>query len=403
MKDILAEELLQHEKELIRLRRSFHRCPETAWEEVRTTKMIRDYLAPLGFVLKELPVEDHNTGLMAVINGGTGPVITLRFDIDGLPIQESLSAAHLPTAEHFRSEADGRMHACGHDGHIAIGLMTAKLLSMHRDHLHGTLQILFQPAEEGCRGALPIAECGLMDTTDIFLSGHIVPSSQYPQIHGDFIVTDGSLATTKLDVSYRGKAAHAAHPQDGRSVMPGVGSLLTRLYALINNEDNDTVLNVGTLSAGTSRNILADLACLEIEVRGKNTEKNDALTDAVLQTIQDVAREFDLKSEVKIVGSAPSLKSTQYLTEELYHLFQDPSLPVQASPLKSTAFMASEDAAHLMEAVKSHGGGAAYLLFPANTSAVLHQPDYSFDETVLAKAVYIYCRAALHYLGNTDQ
>lgn len=403
MKDILAEELLQHENELIRLRRSFHRCPETAWEEVRTTKMIRDYLTPLGFTLKELPVEDRTTGLLAVSDCGPGPVITLRFDIDGLPIQESTSVSHLPTTEQFRSETDGRMHACGHDGHIAIGLMTAKLLSMHRDQLHGTLQILFQPAEEGCRGARPIAESGLMNTTDIFLAGHIVPASQYPEATGDFIVTDGSLATTKLDVRYRGKAAHAAHPQDGLSVMPGVGSLLSRLYALTEDKTSNTILNVGTLTAGTNRNILADLASMEIEVRGKNTEKNDLLTDMVIRTIQDTAREFSLQSEIQIAGSAPSLKSTQYLTEELNRLFQDSSLPVQTSPLKSTAFMASEDAAHLMEAVKSHGGEAAYLLFPASTSAVLHQPDYTFDEAVLTKAVYFYCHTTLHFLENTDQ
>lgn len=403
MTTILAEEIRQYEDELIQLRRSFHRCPETAWEEKRTSEMIREYMKPLGFRLENLPIEGHDTGLMAIFNCGKGPVMTLRFDIDGLPIQESSSPAHVPARENFSSEVPGRMHACGHDGHIAIGLLTAKLLSLHRDSLCGTIQILFQPAEEGCLGALPIAESGLLDTTDIFLAGHIVPASQYPEAEGDFIVTDGSMATTKLDVSYRGKAAHAAHPRDGRSVMPAVGSMLTSLYTLTDNNDSDTVLNVGTLSAGTSRNILADLARMEIEVRGKTTEKNARLTDAVIRTVQIIARKCELQSEVQIVGSAPSVKSTQCLTEGLYHLFQDISLPVHASPLKSTAFMASEDAAHLMEAVKSHGGQAAYLLFPARTSAVLHQPDYTFDETVLAKAVFTYCYAALYFSGRTNQ
>ena len=182
--------------------------------------------------------------------------------------------------------------------------------------------------------------------------------------------------------------------------MPGTGCLLTRLYALMDTKNEDTVLNVGTLSAGTGRNILADQAHMEIEVRGKTTEKNMQLTEAVLAIIQDTAQAYGLQKDVKIVGSAPSLKSTQSLTEELYHLFSDKSLPVQSSSLKTTAFMASEDAAHLMEAVKNHGGQAAYLLFPAHTSAVLHQPDYTFDEAVLSKAVQVYCRTALHFLAK---
>ncbi len=400
MKDMLSHEIQAHADELIGLRRRFHSCPETAWEEFSTTQMICEYLKPLGYVLSQLPVKGHDTGLLATLCCGQGPVLTFRFDIDGLPVQESDSCSHFPVQEGFLSKNPGCMHACGHDGHIAIGLITAKLLHQNRNQLHGTLQLLFQPAEEGCRGAQPIAESGLLNTTDIFLSGHIVPAAQYPQITGDFMVTDGSYATTKLDVTYYGKAAHAAHPEDGRSVMPGTGCLLTRLYALMDAKNEDTVLNVGTLSAGTSRNILADQAHMEIEVRGKTTEKNMKLTEAVLTIIQDIAQAYGLQKDVKIVGSAPSLKSTQSLTEELYHLFSDASLPVQSSSLKTTAFMASEDAAHLMEAVKCHGGQAAYLLFPAHTSAVLHQPDYTFDEAVLSKAVEVYCRTALHFLAK---
>lgn len=400
MKGNLADEVLHCQKELTALRRRFHACPETAWQEYHTTRMIREYLGDCGFELRPLP--GRSTGVMAVLDCGTGPVLTLRFDIDALPIQESTSASHPPVREHFVSETPGKMHACGHDGHIALGLITAKLLYLHRQDMRGTLQLLFQPAEEGCRGALPIAQSGLLDSTDIFLSGHIVPAAQYPQADGDFIVTDGSLATTKLDVSYHGKAAHAAHPQDGCSVMPAVGNLLTRLYGLTDPANPDTVLNVGVLTAGTGRNILADLARMEIEVRGNTTEKNRELTQQTLQAVEAAARACGVQSEVNIVGSAPSLKSTQGLTEQLYRIFQDTSLPVRASSLKTTAFMASEDAAHLMEAVKDHGGEAAYLLFPARSTAVLHQPDYTFDEAVLPKAVFIYCLAALYFLKKQD-
>ena len=394
----LFNEVQARTPELIQLRRQLHQCPETAWQETETTHFLRRYLSSLPLTVYPLPIAGHDTGLMAVLSCGKGPVLTLRFDIDALPVTETTSSEHLAVQQHFVSRNHGCMHACGHDGHMAIGLMTAAILCQHRDMLHGTVQFLFQPAEEGCRGARPIAESSLLDSTDYFLSGHIVPSMQYPEADGDFIFVDGSFATTKLDVSYQGKAAHAAHPQEGRSVIPALGELFTSLYRLTGSTHPDTVLNIGKIQAGSARNILAARAVMEMECRGKTTKANMALTKEVEKQIKETARTFGLTYTIQTVGSAPSLKSSPSLADRLSACFENTAAPVTCSHKKTTAFLASEDAAHLMDRVTSHGKEAAYVLFPARTTAVLHQPDYSFDETVLARAVLFYTTSALQLL-----
>ena len=208
-------------------------------------------------------------------------------------------------------------------------------------------------------------------------------------------MVDGSFATTKLDISLLGKAAHAAHPKEGQSVMPALGRLLTAMYDLIPLDREDIILNVGKLQAGTARNILAARAALEVEMRGVTTEKNNLLTENVLSIIQSIAKQHKITIETEITGSAPSLESSAALADRLYAYFQKKPSSLHVSSHKTTRFLASEDASHLMECVKSHGGQAAYMLFPAKTTAVLHQPDYSFDENVLLRATIFYIQATL--------
>lgn len=398
MTDHILADIQAHTPELIRLRREFHQIPETAWQETETTKKICSYLEKLPLTLSPLPISGHDTGVLAVLSCGGGPVVTLRFDIDGLPIQETEAPSHLATKEHFASRHPGCMHACGHDGHIAIGLLTAAILCAHKEGLHGTVQFLFQPAEEGCRGARPIAESHLLDCTDYFLAGHIVPVSQYPMADGDFIMVDGSFATTKLDITLQGKAAHAAHPKEGQSVMPALGKLLTAMYDLVPSDREDIILNVGKLQAGAARNILAARAELEVEMRGMTTEKNNQLTESVLSILQAITKQHKITGKTEITGSAPSLESSDTLTDRLYTYFQKKLYSLHVSSQETTRFLASEDASHLMECVKTHGGQAVYMLFPAKTTAVLHQPDYSFDENVLLRATIFYIQSVLYLL-----
>ena len=176
IRDLIAKTAVSH-------RRALHRIPEPAWEESKTTAYIADTLRALGYAPITGPaVAGHETGVIAELKNGEGRILALRFDIDALPKAECASPEHFPHQAGFASLHGGRMHACGHDGHAAIGLTLATLLMEEKNRLpKGCIRLIFQPAEEGCRGALPLTEKGWLDDVDVFLSGHIV-GRDYPGV-----------------------------------------------------------------------------------------------------------------------------------------------------------------------------------------------------------------------------
>lgn len=226
-------------------RRDFHKYPETAWLEMRTSAIIAKTLTELGYEVLTgrqvclesarcgLPSEEQLrahakkvleqgapadylteemkegfTGVIGILRCGDGPVVALRFDIDALGLNEDQTPKHRPYAEGFSSQNFGMMHACGHDGHAAIGLGTADVLMKLKDSLHGTVKLIFQPAEEGVKGAAPIVAHGHLDDVDYFAGTHIAPTGGPDD--GDVTSgTWGSLATSKYDAVFHGQSAHA--------------------------------------------------------------------------------------------------------------------------------------------------------------------------------------------------
>ena len=227
---------------LTEIRRSIHRFPETGWLEMRTSALIAKALTEMGYEVitgraacaeaARMGVPDEKTtqahlarvlaygceeayltddmregftGVVGVLRCGDGPTVAMRFDIDALGMQECPEDAHRPAREGFASVNRGMMHACGHDAHAAIGLGVAKVLSEMKDQLHGTVKLLFQPGEEGARGAKAMVAAGHLDDVDVFLGAHVAPTESLDD--GDVTPgTYGSLATTKYDVTFRGLA-----------------------------------------------------------------------------------------------------------------------------------------------------------------------------------------------------
>lgn len=223
-------------------RRDFHRFPEMAWYEMRTSAIIAKTLTELGYevltgrqvclesarigVPSEEELEAHAsqvlmqgapeayltedmkqgfTGVIGILRCGEGPVVALRFDIDALGLIEAETEDHRPFREGFASRNVGVMHACGHDAHGAIGLGTAEVLMKLRSHLHGTIKLIFQPGEEGVKGARAIVAHGHLDDVDYFLGTHVAPTKGPDD--GDVTPgTWGSLATSKYDAHFSGAA-----------------------------------------------------------------------------------------------------------------------------------------------------------------------------------------------------
>ena len=226
--------------QLANLRRDFHRYPETGWLEMRTSAIIARTLTELGYevltgravceesarmgvppkktteahlervLAQGTPLEyltedmrEGFTGVIGVLRCGEGPTLAMRFDIDALGMIECPQDSHRPTREGFASLNPGMMHACGHDAHAVIGLGTAKALMALREQLHGTLKLIFQPGEEGARGAKAIVAKGHLDDVDFFIGSHVAPTHDLDD--GDVTPgTYGSLATTKYDVTFTG-------------------------------------------------------------------------------------------------------------------------------------------------------------------------------------------------------
>lgn len=233
------------QEQLIADRRHLHAHPEEGWCEFETTWFIVQRLKALGLewkagidVIEPSAVMGRNadlvekakkralehgvpadflghlggyTGAMAVLNTGRpGPVTGIRVDIDCLPIEESNDPAHEANAGNYRSVYPGFSHACGHDGHTAVGLAAARWLSENREKLCGTVKILFQPAEEGVRGAAAMAAKGIVDDVNWFAGAHIGCSARLGQVGVSHF---GYLATTKFDLRYHGLAAAAGSPE----------------------------------------------------------------------------------------------------------------------------------------------------------------------------------------------
>lgn len=408
--------------ELIQLRRDLHRFPEPGWCEVRTTSIIAKRLTDLGYQVltgtdvcnadarmglpsKEVldshyqralsqgaipeyaaNARDGFTGVIGTLHCGKGPIIALRFDIDALPITEDDSNEHFPYQEGFSSQNSGFMHACGHDGHTAVGLTVARILAKQKDFFSGTIKLIFQPAEEGVRGARSIAANGHLADVDYLIGNHIFPYSLMGEQIG--VSVGPTLATTKLNVTFSGLSSHAALPEKGHNAMLAMASAILNLHAIPRHSDGPSQINVGTAHAGSGRNVICDHAELELEVRGCSSEVNHYMEAYAIQILQAAAAMHSCTCRIETVGSAPSVINNP----DMIHLLQDTSAFLQLSmraPDPSAAF--SEDFSFLSEAVQSHGGRSLFFYTLTQTAAPGHNPDFDFDENALPIAVQMFC------------
>jgi len=230
---------------LTEVRRSLHRHPEAGWMEFRTTGIVADQLRKLGYDVKlgsecirsaavlgrppaavleqsrraagQVGSGIEVPGAVGILDRGPGPTVALRFDMDATEVSECADESHRPCREGFAADEPNVMHACGHDAHVAIGLGAAELLAECPDW-RGRLKFLFQPAEEGGRGAYPMVEAGVVDDVDYFVSLHLGG----PDLRLGEVALEAThfLSSAKLDARFRGVASHAAGaPEKGRNAL----------------------------------------------------------------------------------------------------------------------------------------------------------------------------------------
>ncbi len=432
--EVIAKEAEAMEQVLIAQRRDFHKYAESGWFEMRTTSIIARRLTELGYevlvgedvCLREarmgVPSDEAleksyqraieqgadpelvkytkggMTGAIGILRRGEGPTVAMRFDIDALGVIESTEATHRPYTDGFASVNHGSMHACGHDGHATIGLGVAKVLMDIKEHLHGTVKLIFQPAEEGVRGSKSIVAKGHLDGVDYFLGGHLTKRAEGTDIQ---IIGggSGSLATCKYDVVYRGKAAHAGSvPHAGKNALLAAASAVMNLYAIPRHGSGPSRINVGTLVAGSGRNVIADEAKMEIEVRGQTTEINNYMIEYTERILKSSAEMHGCTCEMKLMGAADSLASDTVLAERIQKICSEKmGLTVAGNPIFKQG--GSEDVSYMMNRVQEQGGLAAFMRLVTPMYGPAHNRSYDFGEEVLVNSVKAFCAVTADLLA----
>ena len=426
-------------EKIISYRRDFHRFPESAWTEFRTASLVAGRLTKLGYKVKAgrevindedrmgLPSQevlqanfiraieqggdrefielfkDGFTGLVGILEQGEGPVVAFRFDMDALDLVESSCPSHRPFREGFSSVNSGVMHACGHDTHTAVGLGMAEVLMEMKDYIHGKVKLIFQPAEEGVRGAKSMARSGILDDVNYLIGHHISSKWKTREIASGM---SGYFATQKFDVFFKGKAAHGGgKPEEGKNALMAAASAVLNLYAIPRHSKGATRINVGKLIAGTGRNIICDRAHLVIETRGINNEVSDYMYEKALQVIKASAMMYDCTFEIKQMGSAGNAESDKELSERVEHVAKETG---GFSFVSSTAEGGSEDFTYMMERVQKKGGFATNIGVGANLSEVTgkevilrgHTPEFDIDEASFRSTIKLLSLLALDIFGS---
>lgn len=427
----LDSTIQQMAQQLQAWRRDFHQYAESGWFEFRTATLVTEELHQLGYQLqlgKEvvkaearmgLPSEEKLaeqekraieqgalaqwlphfsggfTGIVATLDTGRpGPTLAFRVDMDALDLNEEHSCQHRPHNEGFASCNPHMMHACGHDGHTAIGLGLARILKQYEAKLSGRIKVIFQPAEEGTRGAKSMMEAGVVDDVDFFVAIHIgtgVPKGEVVCGSKNF------LATTKFDVTYQGVAAHSgAKPEDGKNALIAAAHATLGLYGIPRHSEGSSRINVGVLQAGIGRNVIPDTARLKVETRGETNEINKFVYEKAMHIIEGAAKMQDVAFDIKLMGAAQSSHPSNQWVDFICDLTKN-QLPELTSIVKNRHQAAgSEDATYFMERVKERGGQATYMIFGTDLSAGHHNERFDFDENVMITAVKTLSTIALH-------
>lgn len=368
---------------LVRVRRRIHRWPEPAFREEKTARVIGDYLARLSIPFKGGVAR---TGIIARLEGAaTGaPTIALRADMDALPIEEKTG---LP----FASRVKGFMHACGHDGHVAILLGAAELLK--KSPPPGNIVFLFQPAEEGTGGALSMIEEGALDGADMIFGGHIDGAFNVGEIA---IRTDVETSyTDAVEICIHGKGGHAAWPHETVDAVVVSSLFVMALQNIISRSTNPlhpTVITIGSVNAGTVYNAIADEAVLKGTVRNTDGKTRKLVLQRIRKTAEALASLHDARIEVNIIEGYPPVinhpEGYRLARESAEELLGKEKVIALGKPS-----MGGEDFSYYLQKIPG-----CFVRFGAvgrgSAAATSHSSTFNFDEEVIRVGAAFFAHVA---------
>jgi len=379
--------------DLIAMRRDLHEHPELAFEEVRTSGIVAQRMRTMGL---EVQTGIAKTGVVGLLRGGASKsgakTIAIRADMDALPIHELNDI-------NYRSTIDGKMHACGHDGHTSILLAVADLLNKRREELIGNVKFVFQPAEERIGGAEPMIKEGAMQGVDGIIGLHLF--SDYPL--GRVGVRSGPVfaSADRFILTVKGKGGHAAMPETTVDPIVISAHIVTALQTLISRETSPfspAVITIGIIKAGTAFNIIPESAEMHGTIRAFHSEHRSKLIRRINEIAQGIATAMGGSCVVDVIDGCPPCVNDAKMTE----IVRDAAIvtvgekDVDASEDILTA--GSDDMACFLEAVP----GCYFIVGAKNEEKGAnfphHHPRFNIDEDALPIGVEVLTRAAMDFL-----
>lgn len=279
--DFLKDISMQMEGQILAIYQHLHQYPEVAHREQGTNRYIRDLLEKWG--IPYLAPADNITIALAD-SGKEGAMVGVRCDTDALPVTEETG---LP----YTSKNPGVMHACGHDGHIAMGLAAAKMLQDHKDRWQGKVKFIFQPAEEGEDGASEVLETGLVQDVDVFFGVHLWSAYASGGLHASRTVT--SAAVDMFEIRVRGKGGHGASPEKCRDAIVAASQIVTALQSIVSRRVSPldpALITIGSFHAGTAGNIIAEEAVLKGTFRTLRADTRRLITETIGEMVENIAK-----------------------------------------------------------------------------------------------------------------
>ena len=387
---ITLEALRPIHPRLIEWRRDFHRHPELGMEEYRTAKVIAEHLREWGYEVREGIAA---TGVIGLLRNGDGPIVMVRADMDALPIQEA--------NEHdYVSTIPGKMHACGHDAHMAIGLGVAEWMAEHRDAWHGTLMMLFQPGEEGFNGAAKMIAAGALEHPhpDLFLALHVWNEMEVGQVSA--AVGPVMAAADAWSAHIIGKGGHAATPHE--SIDPVYIAALTveALQSIVSrNVDpmETAVLTVGSIHAGTAFNIIPNEAELKGTVRTFEETVRETVMGRLKTIVEGTAWMMGGVATLEVAEGTPAVVNDEKVSHVVWKAITD--IVGEQGLRTDVRTMGSEDASFFMREVP----GCYFFVgsSPVDGEKVPHHhPRFDIDEEALIIGAAVMIDALLRLFGG---
>lgn len=395
MADHLKAEIDERVPDLVAMRRDLHEHPELAFEEVRTSNIVAQRLQALGL---DVRTNVAKTGVVGLLRGGAGDAktVAIRADMDALPIHEMNEID-------YRSTVDGKMHACGHDGHTSILLTVADILSKRKAELPGNVKFIFQPAEEQIGGAKPMLEEGALEGVDSIIGLHLI--STYPV--GRIGVRAGAIfaSADSFEMTVKGRGGHAASPEDAVDPIAISAYIITALQTLISRETasfSPAIVTIGSIHAGSAFNIIPEQAVLQGTMRAFNPELRAYLLRRIEELAQGISTAMGGSCSFTWSDGCPPCVNDPAVTAVVHEAAIATVGEEAVDDSEVVMTTGSDDMGIFLQAVPG-----CYFIVGANNADKEakyphHHPRFNVDEDALPIAVEVLTRSALDLLAAPE-